>query len=173
MNSKTHFFGIQNVADLAKVAVVAALYVVVTIVLAPFSFGAYQLRLSETFNHLALFNKRYVIAVTLGVAIANIASPLGVIDIVWGSFQTFVMLALVRFLTKHVSNLAVKMVIAILVTTFMMWMIALELAIVGNHAFWPTFWAAWLSTGVSELLSMSVGAILVYLINQKLDLSKL
>lgn len=172
MNSKTNFFGIQNIADLAKVAVVAALYVVVTIVLAPFSFGAYQLRLSETFNHLALFNKRYVLAVMLGVAIANITSPLGVIDIVWGSFQTLVMLLLARFLTKHVSNLIVKMIIAILVTTFMMWMIALELAWVGNAAFWPTFWAAWLSTGIGELLSMSVGAILVYFLNRAVDLRK-
>lgn len=172
MNSKTSFFGIQSIADLAKVAVVAALYVVVTIVLAPFSFGAYQLRLSETFNHLALFNKRYVLAVTLGVAIANIASPLGVLDIIWGSFQTLVMLLLVRLFTRNVSSLIVKMIIAILVTTFMMWMIALELAVVGNHAFWPTFWAAWLSTGVGELLSMTVGAILVYLVNKRIDLSK-
>lgn len=172
MNSKTSFFGIQSIADLAKVAVVAALYVVVTIALAPFSFGAYQLRLSETFNHLALFNKRYVLAVTLGVAIANITSPLGIIDIVWGSFQTLVMLMLIRFLTKHVSNLIIKMIIAILVTTFMMWMIALELAWVGNAAFWPTFWAAWLSTGIGELLSMTVGAILVYFLNKAVDLRK-
>ncbi|BAP86752.1 membrane protein [Paucilactobacillus hokkaidonensis JCM 18461] len=172
MNSKTSFFGIRNTADLAKVAVVAALYVVVTIVLAPFSFGAYQLRLSETFNHLALFNKRYVLAVTLGVATANITSPLGIIDIVWGSFQTLVMLVLIRFLTKHVSNLIVKMIIAILVTTFMMWMIALELAWVGNAAFWPTFWAAWLSTGIGELLSMSVGAVLIYFLNKAVDLKK-
>ncbi|WP_137596786.1 QueT transporter family protein [Paucilactobacillus kaifaensis] len=172
MNSKTSFFGIQSIADLAKVAVVAALYVVVTIVLAPFSFGAYQLRLSETFNHLALFNKRYVLSVTLGVAIANITSPLGIIDIVWGSFQTLVMLMLIRFLTKHVSNLIIKMIIAILVTTFMMWMIALELAWVGNAAFWPTFWAAWLSTGIGELLSMTVGAILVYFLNKAVDLRK-
>lgn len=70
---------------LAKMALVTALYVVVTVLLAPLSFGPIQLRLAELFNYLGVFNKRYIWSITLGVAIANTASPLGIIDIVIGS----------------------------------------------------------------------------------------
>lgn len=56
----------SHVSDLTKAALVAALYVVETVMLAVISFGAVQLRLSGMFNYLALFNKRYVYAVTLG-----------------------------------------------------------------------------------------------------------
>lgn len=73
-----------SVIALTKMALITALYVVVTIFLAPFSFGAVQLRFSELFNYLPLFNKRYILAVTLGVAISNVASPLGLVDIVIG-----------------------------------------------------------------------------------------
>ena len=46
--------------EIAKMAMVAALYVVITVFLAPFSFGQVQLRVAEMFNFLALYNKRYV-----------------------------------------------------------------------------------------------------------------
>ena len=75
---------------LAKMALVTALYVVVTVLLAPLSFGPIQLRLAELFNYLGVFNKRYIWSITLGVAIANAASPLGIIDIVIGSAGTCV-----------------------------------------------------------------------------------
>lgn len=72
---------------LAKMALVTALYVVVTVLLAPLSFGPIQLRLAELFNYLGVFNKRYIWSITLGVAIANAASPLGIIDIVIGRWN--------------------------------------------------------------------------------------
>ena len=70
-----------SVHETAKVAIIASLYVAVTVVLAVISFGAVQLRLSEMFNYLALFHKRYIIAVTLGVVIANFLSPMWWVDV--------------------------------------------------------------------------------------------
>mgnify|MGYP002733419785 CR=1 FL=1 len=58
--------GLTNVQETTKVALIAALYVAVTLILAVISFGAIQLRLSEMFNYLAIFHKRYIVAVTLG-----------------------------------------------------------------------------------------------------------
>ncbi len=63
--------------DVTRMALVTGLYVAVTLVLSVFSFGVIQIRLSEMFNYLSLYNKRYIAAVTAGVALANIASPLG------------------------------------------------------------------------------------------------
>ena len=58
--------------ELAKSAIVAALYVALTVVLAPFSYGAIQVRIAEMFNFLPLYNKRYIWAVTVGVFISNL-----------------------------------------------------------------------------------------------------
>ena len=67
----------QNyLAELAKTGIAAGLYVAVTLVLSVISFGAIQFRLSEMFNYLALFHKRYVVAITLGVVIVNFMSPM-------------------------------------------------------------------------------------------------
>ncbi|HEY4531906.1 MAG TPA: QueT transporter family protein, partial [Kurthia sp.] len=70
-----------NVQEMTKVGLVAALYVAVTLVLAVISFGTVQLRLSEMFNYLVLFHKRYIVAVTLGVVLANFLSPMWWIDV--------------------------------------------------------------------------------------------
>ena len=56
-------------AEIARMALVTGLYVAVTLVLSVISFGAIQIRLSEMFNYLSLYNKKYIYAVTLGVAL--------------------------------------------------------------------------------------------------------
>ena len=63
----------QTVRDLTHIAIVAALYVVLTVV-PPFnliSYGPYQFRIAEMFNLLGFYNRKYIIAVTLGCVIAN------------------------------------------------------------------------------------------------------
>ena len=57
---KTRRNTILKIKSLVTNAVVAALYVAVTGVLAPISFGALQFRVAEIFNHLIVFNKKYI-----------------------------------------------------------------------------------------------------------------
>lgn len=173
MNSKTTRFGINSVADIAKVAVIAALYVVITTVLAAFSFGAVQVRLAEMLNLLAIYNKRYVIAVPLGVAISNLASPNGIIDVIWGSLSTFVTMLVLYYVAKHIANFYGKLVAGVLIVTFSMFTIALELAWIGNAAFWPTFWMDWGTIAIGEFISLTIGAILLVLMGLRIDLNKL
>ena len=81
----------QTVRDLTHIAIVAALYVVLTIV-PPFnliSYGPYQFRIAEMFNLLGFYNRKYIIAVTLGCVIANFFS-FNMIDVVVGSLSTLV-----------------------------------------------------------------------------------
>ena len=73
----------KTVRDLTHIAIVAALYVVLTIV-PPFnliSYGPYQFRIAEMFNLLGFYNRKYIIAVTLGCVIANFFS-FNMIDVV-------------------------------------------------------------------------------------------
>ena len=152
----------SKVANLAKAGVVAGLYVAITLLLAPFSFGAVQLRLSE------LFNKRYIWAVTLGCAIANLTSPLGVVDVIFGSLGTLVMTSLSYYLTRNVESVPKKLAICVIICALMSWSVALELYFVSKAPFWMTY----LTVGIGELISMAIGAIIVYGISKVVDLSE-
>ena len=72
---------------LVRGAMVAALYAISTLTLP--AYGALQFRLSEMMTLLAYFNPFYVIPLTIGCAIANIASPFGIIDVIFGSLGSF------------------------------------------------------------------------------------
>lgn len=157
-----------SVSDLTKMSLVAALYVAVTFVLAVISFGAIQLRLSEMFNYLALYNKRYVVAVTMGVVLANFMSPTWALDVPIGGISTFLVLSLCRVATKNITNDILKMVITALIFTVSMFTVAGQLTILLDLPFWPTYF----TVGLGELLSMTIGGIVIYFINKKIDLTK-
>lgn len=158
----------SRVSDLTQTALVAALYVVVTVILAVISFGAVQLRLSEMFNYLALFNKRYVFAVTLGVVLANFYSPTWIIDVPLGGFATLLVLLLCRSLTKNIQSIALKFVITGILFTVSMVTVAGQLTIVLGLPFWPTY----ALVAIGEALSMAVGGITIYMLNKKINFSK-
>ena len=74
-----------TVRDYVQVALVAALYVVLTITppLNAISYGAYQFRVSEMLNFMAFYHPKYILSVTLGCMIANFYS-FGLIDVFVG-----------------------------------------------------------------------------------------
>ena len=146
--------------DTAKMAVVTGLYVAVTVVLSVISFGAIQFRLAEMFNYLPLFNKRYTLAVTLGVAIANLA--------LFGSISTLIVLLICRGITRNIASLKKKMIVTALLFSFSMFTIAGQLTVL----YQAPFFFNWLIIGLGELLSMGLGGVLIYLINKRIDLTK-
>jgi len=109
--------------DLALTAIIAALYVAITLVLAPISFGMFQFRISEMLNVLMKYNKRYIIAMIIGVAIANLNSPIGIIDVFFGVVCAIVM-GLVYQLVKNsylatiINGIAVGILIGIMLHQF-------------------------------------------------------
>lgn len=156
------------VGELAKTALVAALYVTVTIMLSVISFGAIQLRLSEMFNYLALYNKRYVVAVTGGVVIANFMSPTWILDVPIGGIATLLVLLLCRRLTKNIKNDALKMGVTAMIFTLSMFTVAGQLTILLGLPFWLTYF----TVGLGELLSMTVGGMIMYSLHKKIDFTK-
>jgi len=154
--------------ELTKMALITSLYVTVTIVLAVFSFGLIQFRVSEMFNYLALYHKRYVLAVTLGVIIANFMSPTWILDVPIGGILTFLVLILCRYLTKHVKNDLYKIMITAIVFSVSMFTVAGQLTFLLGMPFFST----WLIVGLGELVSMVIGGMFVYLLNKKIDLTR-
>ena len=62
---------------LAEAAVIAAIYALLTIVLAPISYGAVQVRISEALTVLPFFTPAAVPGLFVGCIAANIMSPYG------------------------------------------------------------------------------------------------
>lgn len=71
-----------------RAAIIASLYVALSLILHPISFGAIQVRVSETLTILPFFFPEAIWGLGIGCVLANIASPFGWIDIVFGSFCT-------------------------------------------------------------------------------------
>ena len=72
---------------LVRCAVIAAVYVVVCLVLAPFSYGAVQVRVAEALCLLPVFGAEYIVGVTLGCFLANLLGST-VVDVVFGTLAT-------------------------------------------------------------------------------------
>ncbi len=77
---------------LVRISAIAALYVVLTYAVPTLSYGPIQFRFSEIMTLLAFIDPFYILPLTLGCAIANIGSPLGIVDVVVGTTASFLAL---------------------------------------------------------------------------------
>ena len=79
----------RRILFLAQAAVIAALYAGLTLATPLLSYGNIQFRFAEAFTLLPVLTPAAIPGLTIGCAIANIASPdLGVFDVVFGSLAT-------------------------------------------------------------------------------------
>ncbi len=80
----------MNTRKLVRIAVIAALYAAITIVLHPLSYGVVQVRVSEALTVVPFIFPESILGLFLGCLIANIYGGLGMIDIVFGSMATLI-----------------------------------------------------------------------------------
>ena len=74
--------------DIASNAIIAAVYVVLTLITYPFSYLGIQFRVAEIMVLLCFFRKDYAIGLIIGCAIANLASSIGLVDVGFGTLAT-------------------------------------------------------------------------------------
>lgn len=74
--------------SLAMSAAIAAVYAVLTLVLAPISYGAIQFRVSELLCIMPFFLPSSAVGLFIGCLIANLFSPVGILDIIFGPIAT-------------------------------------------------------------------------------------
>ncbi len=81
--------GIQIMTkNITKTAIIAALYIVVSLAFSSLTYGPIQLRFSEALMLLCAFSVPGAIGVTIGCFITNLFSPYGMIDIFFGTGAT-------------------------------------------------------------------------------------
>lgn len=68
---------------ITRIAVISAMYAILTLIVAPISFGPVQFRVSEVLKVIVLLDPIYALSIGLGSAIANIGSPFGALDIIY------------------------------------------------------------------------------------------
>lgn len=160
----------MKVRFLAMSAIIAALYIAITMLVMPISFGQVQFRVAEIFNHLVAFNPRYMLGVVLGVFLSNfLMSSVGPLDLIFGVGHTFITLGIFIFICKFVRNIWARLVINTLLFTFTMFIIAFQLNLVLEFPFWET----WLFVAAGEFIVLAVGAPIMYQLNKRLNFKKI
>ena len=154
----------NGIKVIAANAIIMGLYVVLSLVL-PFSSGAIQFRLSESLNHLVVFNRKLLWGVFGGVIIYNLFFGFGILDVVFGGGQTLLALLLTASLHKIVPKIKARLALNVLFFTASMFMIALMLMMTADLPFWPTF----ATTALSEFIIMTISAPVMYWINKTVD----
>ncbi len=86
--------------DLAMNGILAAMYVVLTVGIAPLSYGDIQFRFSEILIFFAFYNRRYIPGLVVGCMVANLWSQIGIIDVFIGGGASWVVCVLI-YLVKN------------------------------------------------------------------------
>lgn len=80
----------KNISFMTQAAMIAAVYVVLTYVFAPFSFGEVQIRIAEALTILPVFTPAAVPGLFIGCFIGNTLGGAVLPDIICGSFATLI-----------------------------------------------------------------------------------
>ena len=144
---------------MAIISMTAAVYAVLTVaLLQPLSYGPLQFRAAEALHLLAFFNPIFIPGLTLGVFVANLFSPYGWVDWVFGTGASFIALMLILFTKKHLNNLFVASLWPTVVNALVIPLVFLIYAGDGVHmaSFLPFFG----SVGFGQFVVMTSGYII-------------
>ena len=143
----------NKVRFITHTALIAAAYAAITIVFSFLSYGQVQFRISEILVLFAFIEPKYTTGLVLGCILANLPSPLGIIDVVVGSFATFIALLLIIGVRKSFGYNKKSLLIASLGPVIS------NAIIVGwelNYLFQTPFWMNALYVGIGEFLVVTV-----------------
>lgn len=159
----------EKVRFLAINAMISALYIALTFLVFPIAGGAVQFRISESLNHLIVFNKKMLWGVLGGVIIFNMMfAEFGWIDVLFGGTQTLLSLLLTASLEKRILSIKKRLVANTIIFTASMALIALMLNLFANLPFWPTY----ATTALGEAVVMTIAMPIMYWLNERIHFDK-
>ncbi len=140
---------------IVKNSIVLSLYVILTIFLPTISFGPLQIRISELLMFLILIDYRYTWGLCFGVVIANLFSPLGLLDCLFGGLATLVFLLTMIFINNRLPKYS-AILLVIFGTLYNSVCVSLEYYFILSYPFWLSF--------VEIIISESVILIIGYIV---------
>ena len=135
--------------EIALNAIIACIYAVLTLAIAPLAYSEVQFRISEVMVFLAFYNRKYIPGLVIGCFLSNIPSSLGWMDMVFGTFSTLV----VVLTMNKVNNRYTASVLGALITGVI---VGFEL----HLAFGIPFLINAIYVAIGELGVLLIGAIL-------------
>ena len=141
---------IFNVKNLTRLALVAAMYVTLTLAIEPLGYGAIQFRVSEVLVLLCFYRKDYSIALILGCLIANLFSPFGLYDIIFGTLATTVAVIPMYYM----KNLFLAALLPVVSNGVI---VGIELYLCGEP-----LWFSMVSVAISELIIIGIIATMIF-----------
>jgi len=127
---------------LIRVAMIAAIYVVLNIIFAPISYGPIQARIAEALVVLPFIDPSAIIGLFLGCILANVYGGLGMVDIIGGSLCTLV----AAYLTYKVKNPKLAPLPPVLINAF-------GVSIYLHLLFDLPYWVTVLYIGIGEVIA--------------------
>lgn len=152
--------GHTSVRRMVRCAVIAAVYVVLCLVLAPFSYGAVQVRVAEALCLLPVFGAEYIVGVTLGCFLANLFGST-IIDVVFGTLATL-LACLVTYRLRHLRIKGLAIPASLPPVFFNAVIVGIEITVfftdytVMSAPLWLLCVSNGISVGIGELVSCTV-----------------
>ena len=138
-------------ARIAKLAAVAAVYVVLTYALGFMSYGNIQFRVAEALMLLCFYRKDYGISMIIGCFVANIFSPMMLMDMIFGTLATALAVLLIYVSPNlYIASLAPVLTNAVIV--------GIELTL----SFKTPFWLNAAEVAVGEFVCVSVVGVILF-----------
>lgn len=112
----------KKVKYIVKAGIIAALYAVITVLVAPISYGGMQIRISEAMAVIPYFTTSGIPGLFVGCLLANFfGSPLGMLDVVLGSLTSLIAAFITsKIKTKELVPLP-SIILNALIIPFVLW----------------------------------------------------
>lgn len=155
----------QKTLKLVKMALIVAIYVAVTGVFAPISFGNIQFRISEILVLLIFVDVLYIVPLTIGCAISNfLFSTMGIVDVICGTGATFLALVMI-YLTKEFMNKRKVENTTLILFASSIWAAIVNGVIVGAELYYVLnlpFWLSVVEVAIGEFVVVSIVGVMVF-----------
>ena len=156
----------MNTKTLTRIAMIAAVYTVVSLVLTPFTYGSVQVRIAEALTMLPLIYAPSIWGVTLGCFLTNLigammaTNPTGFLDAIIGSRATFLAAyGTYYFREKKLKNIPLLSILCPIVLNFIF--VGAELAYLFNP---ENLMVGFLIQGTSVAIGEAISVILGYVL---------
>ena len=144
----------NNVMFIARTAIVAALYVVLTLASYSFSYGAVQFRISEALVLLCYIDPFYIPGLVIGCFMANLFSPFGFWDVIFGTFSTVICTGMVTLTARYLKRNLFSLIIASLWSSVFSFLIAFEIVFICGAKESFLFWVLMVAIGEFVVITL-------------------
>jgi len=143
----------ENVKFIVFNAILAALYIGLTYLTYPVSYGdlGIELRVSEVLVLLCFFNKKFILGLTVGCFLGNLFGPMGIIDAIFGTSATLISC----YLITKTKNLFIASLFPVIINGII---VGLELMFLYEMPLYIGF----LSVAIGEFIVVSIVGCLLF-----------